>query len=172
MVEATTIIHWVNNHSIARMLLHDSQKHNPGNKRPLKLLTSVVTRWTSTYHSCAQLENLGPYLESLTFGYMKDRFIEAAGNTIAEQEKVNEIITLIRNNGFWIALEENNKHLRPLVIANMILQHDTRCLDHVCLMFGYLYKYFNNIPETGSRMAVVCIFTCYLFSLYLLASFK
>ena len=137
------------------MLLHDSQKQNPINKRPLRLLTGVVTRWTSTYHSCARLENLGPYLESLTFVYMKDRLIEAAGNTRAEQEKVHEIITLIRNNQFWIALKESNQHLRLLVIANMILQRDSLRLDHVCLMFGYLYNYFNNLSNNESPMAIV-----------------
>lgn len=155
IIGATTITHWVNNHSIAHMLLSDLQRQNPINKRPLKLLTRVVTRWTSTYHSCARLENLGPYLESLTFGHMKDRFIEAAGNTRPEQEKVNQIITLIRNNQFWTLLKENNQHLRPLVIANMILQFDSLRLNYVCLMFGYLYNYFNNIADNQWPMAVV-----------------
>lgn len=149
------ITHWVNNHSIARMLLHDSQKQNPINKQPLRLLTGVITRWTSTYHSCARMDNLGPYMESLTFGHMKNRLLEAKGNTRAEQEKIHEIITLIPNNQFWIAFKENNQHLRPLVIANMILQRNSLRLDHVCLLFGYLYNCFNNLPNNQSRMAIV-----------------
>ncbi|RPA88996.1 hypothetical protein L873DRAFT_754193 [Choiromyces venosus 120613-1] len=87
---------------------------------------------------------------------MKERFIVAAGNTRSEREKGNEIITLICNNSFWIALKENNHHLRPLLIANMILQHDSLYLDHVCPMFGYLYNYFNILKEDRSIMATVC----------------
>ncbi|RPA89599.1 hypothetical protein L873DRAFT_621657 [Choiromyces venosus 120613-1] len=76
---------------------------------------------------------------------MKERFIAAACNTRSEKEKGNEIITLIFNNSFWTALKENNQHLQPLLIANIILQRDSLYLDHVYPMFSYLYNYFNTL---------------------------
>ncbi|RPA88727.1 hypothetical protein L873DRAFT_1755863 [Choiromyces venosus 120613-1] len=87
---------------------------------------------------------------------MKERFIAAAGNIRSEREKGNEIITLICNNSFWTTLKENNQHLQPLLIANMILQRDSLYLDHVCLMFSYLYNHFNTLKEDRSIIATVC----------------
>ncbi|KAG0125092.1 hypothetical protein HOY82DRAFT_493409, partial [Tuber indicum] len=163
IVKATTIIHWVNNYSIAHTHLHDVQKDSLISSRPLRLLTGVITRWTSTYYSCTWLENLGPYLESLTFGHIKERFIAAAGSTRSDQDKAQEIVTLICNNDFWTALKENNQHLRPLVITNMILHRDSLHLDYVCLMFGYLYKYYHELKENKSIMIAVSYFLNFKF---------
>ncbi|RPB11977.1 hypothetical protein P167DRAFT_589292 [Morchella conica CCBAS932] len=46
-----------------------------------------------------------------------------------------------------MTLKRANSHLRPLALANMILQRDNLRLDQTCLIFRYLYKYYSGLTQ-------------------------
>jgi hypothetical protein len=146
--EAAVIIHWFHNHEPARSHLLEIQRRDlPRGQRPVGLLKSIVTRWTSTYTAHARIERLAPHLMTLATGIAKERLQEVLSKDRDAQRKAEWILAKLRRDSFWQKLRIGNFHLRKLAISAMILQQDQLRLDHVAFMLGYLYRHFYAIQE-------------------------
>lgn len=92
------IVKWFNNHSKALGILWNEQTHTLG--KILALLFSVITRWTSTYHSIKQLLECICPLCAIAVS-LQDQLIEAGGKLPQAKEAALEVLSILGDNSFW-----------------------------------------------------------------------
>lgn len=84
----------------------------------------------------------------MTVGASRQKLVDAAGTDPTAKRKAKTVIGYLHDDTFWRTLKRANNHLRPLALANMILQRDDLRLDQTWVIFGCLYKYYSRSTQT------------------------
>ncbi|KAH7096371.1 ribonuclease H-like domain-containing protein [Auriculariales sp. MPI-PUGE-AT-0066] len=139
--EALAVIKWFSNHGKAQYLLHMEQR---GTTRPLTLVTPNLTRWSSHGNAIARLVRLKVPLQSTVVNHRVELLgMHARADDESGSTAVTEIICSIESAQFWASAECLEAHLKPLVVAQDILQKPNLRLDEVvATLVSWSHEYF------------------------------
>ena len=139
-------------HSVPRYIfllaqLDDKQGYPTG---PLRLISGVLTRWTSLYHSLVRLLHVRTALETLVYGRNYEICCTAGmamGRTREQKERNRQkavtILDLLHGREFWLRLEDAKEVLKQLALGANLTQRDSFRMDHICNLLGCLFKFFS-----------------------------
>lgn len=127
--------------------LDDKQGYPTG---PLRLISGVLTRWTSLYHSLVRLLRVRTALETLVYGRNYEICCTAGmatGRTREQKDRNRQkavtILDLLHGREFWLWLEDAKEVLKPLALVANLTQGDSFRMDHICNLLGCLFKFFS-----------------------------
>ncbi|KAI0755920.1 hypothetical protein BC629DRAFT_1296537, partial [Irpex lacteus] len=158
--QADLAITWLRSKTFVLGLLRDIQQRLDPNGIPLTVIRAVITRWTSHFLAYRRLLDLRyPIMAMLNQDSKLPESQIITGNSKAKA-KAREMISYLKDDDFWRALSRYvsitdycnriKSHLQPFAYAANITQSDAARLDTVLLVWGLLYRYFDNLPSSDA----------------------
>lgn len=104
IVKCLEVIKWFNNHGTALALLNQEMRFTYEGKA-WALVLPVITRWTAHYLSTTRLLKVKGAVTSCVLRH-EEKLLIAGGKTQEVKERAQEIIGIVRDDGFWHALSK------------------------------------------------------------------
>lgn len=103
MNKASELIKWFNNHTFALGILRKEQEVR--NQKPLALISTCLTRWTTHFLAANRLNTLKQSMCACV-NYRREELITAGGEKEEQKDAAKQVITFIEDGTFWATLSE------------------------------------------------------------------